>query len=1665
MSIRTFNGRGRNGRGARMLAATLVFALVLQPLAATAGGQTPPPTGQADPFQPFVPPPAAAPLKAEIADYNKRLYDELIQTAGSVEGPRIIDDVTYPTYTIAGMVLTSKVYVRQLMSFISQISDLAGLTREQKIARITRMMAHAAEAQRWNALARSVYSNAVVRMGNTTVGQATYRLIDAELAAARARGDAAGTAFLEHARTLRYDDMAQAFDQRRLQAQDQDPLLSVNFFWRELAQGGDPASFIGKLDATARAAIDQAHAEINRVRDISTVGGYTEFLKDKYSRTRAAAAGLLGDHSVKLISSLQEFAAAHESLRGTQQQVEQLEIALIVGGIAVVAIFVAPAAALAGTAYVPAAELTAAGLAVLGTGVQLVHDGGRLYAIQTELTNTERGQGVLGAAAVEALRHERSAAVGGLLLDTAFAALSVAQLRAARTALHEARVAREAEQALANAVPAGAAAVTHNVADAAGILRRIDAAALKAHARVGSIDPAFLTNTGLAPQRTVQIGGHTFHLSAPFNGIGGRATVIAFQETGAGTVIPRTFYMSGEHGVWRAATGYSELERLVLKGPRLSDGRFVNESAADIAAELQGPLSRWASERPMLTLADDVASRAAYGHLEGGFVGNEFGALVKQTDALGTLPRAPGAAPNFAAGPLDRWTYRHPEYGLVEGFTYASHDGDVIYVVLRDARGRVFVPSIQQGDATITGFGTRGGAISSDFTVPPLMRGRAGYVDNPDFGNNLANLFHDRLPPVLPGSSALPGTAAAAGGAGNPAAINALASTHPAVQRGAQRALELGATADDVNAMLRIAANPDPRVGLEAGKALAQIGELDDLIAAARRAGVAQAEIDAMMMAARGGGVIGLADMPVALLRAAANQQRVPILVDTAWDVVDRTGRIVVADAPGTRLAQFFRDTLPDNVIRTDLVALFNLRANLSFLKSGRAVALTPEEMALLRRVLAHPDASRMYAFVSDERVLLRVFDDDLLQVGRGFLNAANQQTVAAGAGALPAAAPVAAGGLNLLPAGLLVLAGQDASDAMQRQIDRATSPLRTRPGTPSLSTGSDGSLIHVFPDGTRVTVRRTPEGGTTTEVTPAGKRTPVASVTTWPDGTRSTVRLNPDGSYTSDVTNAGEGPPSVSVTTSTEIDGSRTHQWSDGTRLRIRQNADGSSTAEFTEAGRRSPTRLTTTWPDGTRLTVRHNPDGSSTSELTEAGETTPGISNTTWPDGTYREARRNPDGTYTETTGSMNLGPPPPASPPADGTSRLPDALPLGEEYADGSLGSVRLALDDALQAAGFDMEGSFRMNAADGTVTYEDGDVKVTGRARDGQLIIEQSPADEGTTGSTGRGGQPVVDPIEFEILPGAKGPEPDEETALHLDDLGDLMAINDPSVMNVSTDATVQAMIGSFRGVVVQPAGSPLSMLATRGRRVLGAIGSLLPGRRGVAAATMGFGPHAESRRDVWLAPLSAGVGRDDHATHPVRMVLTSLGTSTGEAFDVQIVNEGLRPVRLSGAIVLEPIAKASQAAVQRNLQRTARPGAATARVDAYCLEFLRQPPSAGTLFRIAPPEIQKKFAPMRNVLNAARRLHDAGLLTPDGDPEAYYHAITNWAIWTKTEQFTLDSFGKAFIEHTKKNVQAAGRPWTQQLEQALHAVVPGRWRDITRVLADAETGIGGAHAQR
>lgn len=269
--------------------------------------------------------------------------------------------------------------------------------------------------------------------------------------------------------------------------------------------------------------------------------------------------------------------------------------------------------------------------------------------------------------------------------------------------------------------------------------------------------------------------------------------------------------------------------------------------------------------------------------------------------------------------------------------------------------------------------------------------------------------------------------------------------------------------------------------------------------------------------------------------------------------------------------------------------------------------------------------------------------------------------------------------------------------------------------------------------------------------------------------------------------------------------------------------------------------------------------------------------------------------------------------------------------------------------------------------------------------------------------------------------------------------------------------VEIRVANADGIIVPGgAGAPAKGAMNRDGAPASILASLLswlrPGR-----------PTFLSTRDVttpWLP--DAEVQRRGAAPRPspVQMLLTSLGQSTGEAFDLQIFNSGGKPFRLAAdALVVEPLKdeakKQAQAAVQR-LMASASP--VTAKVNAYCMEFLKAPPSLGTVFRIAAPELQQRFAPMRNIMDASRRVQQLGQLRPDSNPDGYFHSIRQWAMWTVEQKLNDKTFANAFVEHTKKAVTAQKQTWSNDTENVIRKAAPNRWNDIQRILAAAQVAV-------
>jgi hypothetical protein len=174
----------------------------------------------------------------------------------------------------------------------------------------------------------------------------------------------------------------------------------------------------------------------------------------------------------------------------------------------------------------------------------------------------------------------------------------------------------------------------------------------------------------------------------------------------------------------------------------------------------------------------------------------------------------------------------------------------------------------------------------------------------------------------------------------------------------------------------------------------------------------------------------------------------------------------------------------------------------------------------------------------------------------------------------------------------------------------------------------------------------------------------------------------------------------------------------------------------------------------------------------------------------------------------------------------------------------------------------------------------------------------------------------------------------------------------------------------------------------------------------------------------------------------------------------VVNPTQQPFTVRGeSVVLEPVAGVTAAMIDAELAKVPSSARATATIDAYCREFLKSPPTAGMMFQLARAATEEGLAPILRIFEATKALRDAGKLRPPaGDPSdaaEYFHAVRQWAIWTHEQGFDEAAFSRAFVDHARKNIVAGGDRWSRELQQALEAITPGRWKDVQAVLRQAQ----------
>ena len=206
-------------------------------------------------------------------------------------------------------------------------------------------------------------------------------------------------------------------------------------------------------------------------------------------------------------------------------------------------------------------------------------------------------------------------------------------------------------------------------------------------------------------------------------------------------------------------------------------------------------------------------------------------------------------------------------------------------------------------------------------------------------------------------------------------------------------------------------------------------------------------------------------------------------------------------------------------------------------------------------------------------------------------------------------------------------------------------------------------------------------------------------------------------------------------------------------------------------------------------------------------------------------------------------------------------------------------------------------------------------------------------------------------------------------------------------------------------------------------------------------------------DAWAqpAPQSATAKPLD-----LKLFFTSLGKSTGSAFELIAVNSGGRPVRLRGAgFVLRPAPEKTRQHLLSELQKLRGQSSVTLTLDAYCLNMQKPVPQRDAIYMLADRAMQDAHAAERRILLAARRVRNVGGLHPDSDVQEYFHFVRQWAVWTREQRFTQSTFTTALVQHTRKNVEAGGDRWRREYETEIRELAPNRWSDIQRVLSEAD----------
>jgi hypothetical protein len=345
--------------------------------------------------------PRAAAVNAELESEMKAAYDEIVKQAKALQGARNLDDIVIAEGTLVYAVMVRNLYKFQLSVHVGRMQKSTKQTREQKIEHIKRLQALAERLEFWFGVNAYLTSPS---LDQTRDGQRFLR----------EQADQAGNDKAKAAVLLNMAEHPESWTElvtgEVYALTDQDPVVGLSAdFMRRLWSGYSAEELLPYYEETIANEIAAAEKEMDRVAALNTVEGMTEFFGPQYTRTRAAAAGMLGQRSQNLYVEFETFARSYEEHRDIKRDPLGLNRPLLIGALVVLTL-IAPAG-------MPVLLAVLAGVDLAVAGYTLYHELPYLDEVSRAAVNAQAGRVVLGSEAVQQLNDQRTIVALGVFLN------------------------------------------------------------------------------------------------------------------------------------------------------------------------------------------------------------------------------------------------------------------------------------------------------------------------------------------------------------------------------------------------------------------------------------------------------------------------------------------------------------------------------------------------------------------------------------------------------------------------------------------------------------------------------------------------------------------------------------------------------------------------------------------------------------------------------------------------------------------------------------------------------------------------------------------------------------------------------------------------------------------------------------------------------------------------------------------------------------------------------------------------------------------------------------------------------------------------------------------------------------------------------------------------